>query len=273
MNTTDPTALLPDPAGALAGRRALVTGGGTGMGEGIAKALAALGVRVVVCGRRTEPLEKTVGEIKAAGGEAFSIPGDVANAKGCARLIEQSAGLLGGLDILVNNAGVARSGPFADLATEDVDAVIDIDLKGPIHLTQAALPHLRASGAEGRSPAILNISSSVTQIAVPNYAVYAAAKAGLNTLTQCLALELAADRIRVNAICPGVVRTPIFETMMSKDEAAGFLDGFGAAVPLGRVGEPGDIARMALPLLSPQNDWITGAIVTVDGGSSLGVMP
>ena len=272
-STADPSAILPNPADALAGRRALVTGGGTGMGEAMAKALAALGVRVVVCGRRTEPLEETVEEIKAAGGEAFSIPGDVANAKGCARLIEQSTDLLDGLDLLINNAGIARSGPFADLATEDVDAVIDIDLKGPIHLTQAALPHLRTSGAEGRGPAILNISSSVTQIAVPNYAVYAAAKAGLNTLTKCLALELAADRIRVNAICPGVVRTPIFETMMPEDEAQGFLDSFGAAVPLGRIGEPGDISRIALPLLSPQNDWITGAIVTVDGGVSLGSLP
>lgn len=272
-STADPTAILPDPSTAFHGRRALVTGGGTGMGEAIAKALAALGVRVVVCGRRTEPLEETVEEIKSAGGEAFSIPGDVANAKGCARLIEQATGLLDGLDLLVNNAGIARSGPFADIATEDVDAVIDIDLKGPIHLTQAALPHLRASGAEGRGPAVLNISSSVTQIAVANYAVYSAAKAGLNMLTKCLALELAADKIRVNAICPGVVRTPIFETMMSGDEAKGFLEGFGPAVPLGRVGEPGDIARIALPLLSPQNDWTTGSIVTVDGGISLGPLP
>ncbi len=258
---------------AFADRAALITGGGTGMGKAIASALADHGVKVVVCGRRTEPLEATVAEITEAGGTAFSIPGDVANAKGCARLIEQSADLLGGLDMLVNNAGIARSGPFEEVSAEDVDAVIDIDLKGPIHMTQAALPHLRLAASARGSASVLNISSSVTQMALANFALYSAAKAGVDMLTQCLALELAEHKIRVNAMCPGVVRTPIFSTMMGEQPATEFLDGFAPMVPIGRIGEPADIARLALTLLSPENNWITGAVVPIDGGLSLGPKP
>lgn len=260
----------PDLPAAFSGRTALVTGGGSGMGKSIACTLAALNVKVVVCGRRTEPLEEVVAEISQAGGQAFSIPGDVANAKGCARLVDQAVNLLGGLDLLVNNAGIAHIGPFDEVSAEDIDAVIDIDLKGPIHISQAALPHLRAAAQQHGGASILNISSSVTFMALNNYAVYSAAKAGLEMLTRCLALELAKDRVRVNALCPGVVRTPIFSTLMGDQAAEEFLNGFPTAVPLGRIGQPADIARLALTLLSPQNDWITGAIVPIDGGLSLG---
>ena len=133
---------------------------------------------------------------------------------------------------------------------------------------RAALPHLREQAERGSS--ILNISSNATLLALPNYSVYSAAKAGIDTLTRCLALELAADRIRVNAICPGVVETPIFETMMPAQDAKAFLSGFGEAVPLGRIGRPEDIARMAATLCDPTNDWVTGVVMPVDGGLSLG---
>ena len=248
-----------------------ITGASSGIGAATARAAAKCGWKVALFARSEDKLKKLAEEI---GTEALVLPGDATDYEAQKAAIERVVEEWGQLDAVFANAGRGTSQAGTEKGDpEDWKGMVEINIMGALHTAHAALPHLRASGAEGRSPAILNISSSVTQIAVPNYAVYAAAKAGLNTLTQCLALELAADRIRVNAICPGVVRTPIFETMMSKDEAAGFLDGFGAAVPLGRVGEPGDIARMALPLLSPQNDWITGAIVTVDGGSSLGVMP
>lgn len=272
MTTASESQASPSKA-PFEGTSALITGGGTGMGKAIASALAELGSKVVVCGRRTEPLEATVAAITEAGGTAFSIPGDVANAKGCARLIEQSVDLLGGLDLLVNNAGVAASGPFAEVAGDDVDRVIDIDLKGPIHMTQAALPHLRAAAANKGGASVLNISSSVTQMALPNFALYSAAKAGVDMLTRCLALELAEHKIRVNALCPGVVRTPIFGTMMGESAADEFLDGFKEMVPIGRIGEPMDIARFAMTLLSPTNDWVTGAVIPIDGGLSLGPKP
>ena len=119
---------------------------------------------------------------------------------------------------------------------------------------------------------VRNISTNVTQSVVPGYSVYAAAKAGLDTLTRYLALELAPKRIRVNAILPGVVETPIFETLMPEEAVGGFLSGFGPQVPLGRVGQPADIARIAVALCSADNNWVTGALVPVDGGSALGTV-
>ncbi len=255
----------------FANRGALVTGGGTGIGRSIAMRLAAQGAHVVVCGRRTEPLESTVAEIKKAGGRAFSLPGDVANSKSSERLVEQAASLLETFDMLVNNAGVARVGALENMSTEDIDLLVDVDLKGPIHLTRAALPHLAKAAKVNDSAAILNISSSVTFMALSRYSVYSAAKAGLEMLTRCLALELAEQRIRVNAIAPGVVNTPIFSTMMSAEAAHEHLKGSASFVPWGRVGTPEDVSRLATVLLSPANDWLTGAIVPLDGGLSLGL--
>jgi NAD(P)-dependent dehydrogenase (short-subunit alcohol dehydrogenase family) len=151
---------------------------------------------------------------------------------------------------------------------ETVHNVVDVDLKGPVFLTQAALPHLTRSG-EARRASILNISSSVTVHPVPNYSVYSAAKAGLDMLTRCWAIELAPARIRVNAVLPGIVRTPVFETMLPEDAIEPFLARFEKVTPLGRIGTPEDVARLALFLTSPASEWMTGAIVPLDGGLSL----
>ena len=160
-----------------------------------------------------------------------------------------------------------RSPSRTRLRPDPVDLVVDIDLKGVLFVTRAAIPHLRASGGDA---SIVNISSSLTQSPLANCSVYTAAKAGVDALTRGLAAELAADRIRVNAVLPGVVRTPIFETVMPSEEATAFLDGFGDEVPLGRIGEPDDVARAVVFLCDPANDWITGALLAVDGGLSLG---
>ena len=149
-----------------------------------------------------------------------------------------------------------------------VDTLIDIDLKGPIHLTRAALGAL--SNEPGtRTSVVINISSSVTQHPVPGYSVYAAAKAGLDMLTRNWARELGEAGIRVNAVCPGVVRTPIHTSRMNADALDEFLAAVGAQTPLGRTGEVGDVARIVRFLVSPGADWITGAIIPVDGGLSL----
>lgn len=250
------------------GRVALVTGAGSGIGRAIATELAVAGCAVALMGRREERLEKAASELEAAGARSLVVAGDVADAESARQVVATVIEELGALHILVNNAGIARGGAIEELADGDLDLVVDIDLKGPMHMIRAALPYLRRHREDGGA-SILNISSSVTFSPVANYSIYSAAKAGVDMLTRCLAVELAEDRIRVNAICPGVVRTPIFETMMSPEDAHKMLDEMGEIVPLGRIGDPRDIATLALFLVSEPAAWTTGAVIPLDGGLSL----
>lgn len=253
----------------LAGRVALVTGGGSGIGLGIARALADAGCAVALAGRTPGPLEQAARDLAARGVPATAVPGDVTDPADAHSMVERTVAELGDLHVLVNNAGVARLGPFGDISDDDVHALVDVDLKGPIFVTRAALPELRRHGDSGGA-AVLNVSSSVTLMAVKSYAVYSAAKAGVDMLTRCLALELAEERIRVNAVLPGVVETGIFERFLGAERAQQHLEAMPGFVPLGRIGQPADVGRAAVFLCDPANDWITGAILPVDGGLSLG---
>ena len=220
---------------------------------------------MAICGRRREVLVAAARELGGSE-EVLAVPGDVSDPGQAAAVVDTVVDGHDGLDILVNNAGIAKAGAVEALSDRELSEMIDVDLKGPFYMVRAALSHLRRS----HGGAILNISSSVTLMALRDYSVYSAAKAGLDMMTRCLALELATDRIRVNSINPGVVKTPIFDTMMPADQVDGFLEGFADQVPLGRYGQPEDVARMALALCHPDNDWVTGVVLPVDGGLSLG---
>ncbi|MEM6457041.1 MAG: glucose 1-dehydrogenase [Acidobacteriota bacterium] len=261
---------MPDSSSTspLAGRVALVTGGGTGIGRAIAARLARDGASVVVTGRRAAPLDATVDAIAEAGGAAVAATGDVADADAVRAMIDAAIAAFGGLHIVVNNAAIARFGPLEDLDAANLDALLAINVKGVVHVAQAAAPHLQRH-ADAGGAALINISSSVTRQPVPGYAVYAATKAAVDQLTRNLAIEWAGARVRVNAVCPGVIETPIFDTMMPKEDARAFLKDFAAQVPLGRNGQPGDIAALVRFLAGPEARWLTGAIIPLDGGLSL----
>jgi NAD(P)-dependent dehydrogenase (short-subunit alcohol dehydrogenase family) len=249
------------PAFRLDGKRALVTGGGTGIGRGIAEAFAASGARVVLGGRREGVLREAAAAIGPA---AVPLVADVTRSADRARLLDESIRRLGGLDILVNCAGAAMSRPLADMDEEDWRGIVDVNLFAPAELSRAALPALRDGGGS-----ILNISTGASLHPVPGYAAYGSSKAALNYVSQVLAME-AAPEVRVNVICPGGVDTPIFESFLPEDQIAGAKEFFEKTTPLGRIGTPADIAEAALYLASDAAAWVTGAVLTVDGGLNLG---
>ena len=263
-----PVTDLPVDTALPAGTSVLVTGGGSGIGRAIAEAFVRAGARVAVAGRRLEVVRRTAEMLRSDGGETLALSGDVSKEADARRLVGETVEGFGALNVLVNNAGVARSGELETMSCEDVDLLVDIDLKGPIWMMRAALPHLRRHAETGHA-AVVNVSSSVTLHPVPHFSVYSAAKAGLDMLTRCWARDYAADRIRVNAVNPGIVETPIFESMMPENAVDRVLRGFARETPLGRVGRPEEIARLTVFLGSPASAWMTGAVIPFDGGISL----
>jgi 3-oxoacyl-[acyl-carrier protein] reductase len=245
----------------LDGKNALITGGGTGIGRGIAEMFAAAGARVVVAGRRVEPLAETVAAIGPA---ARAIPADVALEGDRARLLERTLAELGALDILVNCAGASVKRPVQEMDAETWERVLRVNLVAVLELSRAALPELKR-----RRGSILSISTGASLHPVPGFGAYGASKAGLNYASQVLAME-AAPEVRANLICPGGVDTPIFESFVDREQIPEVLRRFRERTPLGRIGQPADVAAAALYLCSDAAEWVTGAMLTVDGGLNLG---
>jgi len=250
------------PAFGLDGKRALVTGGGTGIGRGIAEAFAASGAHVVIAGRRADVLAAAAQEVGSA---AHPLAADVTDPADRERLLREAVAHLGGLDILVNCAGAAMSRPIADMDPDAWRSIFEVNLIAPAELSRAALPTLRDDGGGS----ILNISTGASLHPVPGYAAYGSSKAAMNYLSQVLAMEAAPD-VRVNVICPGGVDTPIFGTFLPEDQVPAALRFFRDSTPLGRIGQPRDVAGAAVYLCSDAAEWITGAVLTVDGGLNLG---
>ena len=241
----------------LTGKRALVTGANTGIGQAIAVALAEAGADVALAGR-SEPTE-TLRLIEAAGRKAVSISADLSSIEPVARVIDETVDALGGIDILVNNAGIIRRNDLADFTEQDWDAVIDTNLKSLFFLSQAASAHMAAQG----SGKIINIASLLSfqgGIRVPSYA---AAKSGVAGVTKAMANELAPKGVQVNAIAPGYIQTN--NTAALQADAVRnrqILE----RIPTGRWGSPEDIAGAAVFLALPASDYVTGHVLAVDGG-------
>lgn len=245
----------------LDGKRALVTGGNSGIGESIALALAEAGAKVGVnYVVHPEAAEKIVQEIQARQGQAAAFLADVSDPNAVGRMFEQLDHAWGGVDILVNNAGI--DGPRAPGWEADLGAwrkVIEVNLFGSFHCAAQALRRMVAQ----RSGVILNLSSVHEIIAWSGYSAYAASKAAVGMLTKTLAQEAAPYGVRVLALAPGAVKTPINETVWGNPES---LKDLLAKIPLGRLGEPDDIARMVVVLVSDVAAYVTGRTIFVDGG-------
>jgi NAD(P)-dependent dehydrogenase (short-subunit alcohol dehydrogenase family) len=256
----------------LPGKRALVTGGGTGIGRATAELFAREGARVAVSGRRQAELDETVRLVSGAGGLAVSVQGDVSRPADAERMIQETVRALGGLDILVNNAGIiVRNASVTSVSIEDWERVIGIDLTGVFLVSRFALQEMVRAGTGG---AIVTVSSVAGIMGDPNLAPYNAAKGGANLLSKNMALDYARHGIRVNTVCPGRVWTPMPQSRLKPgDEPAEILARWGKNIPLGRVGQPEDIARAVLFLASDEASWITGIDLVIDGGATISHPP
>lgn len=241
------------------GKIALVTGGGNGIGAATCRALAAAGAEVAVLDRDPAAAERVAAEIAAGGGKAAAHALDVADGTAFRRLADGAAAQAGGIDILVNCAGTTVRRTIAAMRPEDWERVIAVNLTGAFYGIQAVLPHLRRRGGG----AIVNIASIAgRRISFGGTANYTASKAGLLGLTRHAAYELAPDRIRVNAVCPGPTATAFGGAMPAPEQKAERA----GKIPLGRMVEPEDIADAVLFLASPAAKMITGVALDVDGG-------
>ena len=244
----------------LSGKVAIVTGASRGIGKAIAAEMAGAGCSVIVSSRRQAALDEIAAEIRDGGGEAVGIAAHNGDKAALRNLVEQSVARYGRLDILVNNAATnPHFGAVLDAEDSLWRKTLDVNLMGAVWLCQAAAPVMRASGG-GK---IINVASIVGLRPGRYQGIYSATKAALISLTKTLALELGADNIQVNAIAPGLVQTRFAQALWGNED---LLANVLAQTPAGRIGQPRDIAGLALLLASPASDYITGAVMVADGG-------
>ena len=239
----------------------LVTGGSRGLGKAIAKAFAERGARVAICGRKQENLDQAVQEFQGHGLDVMAFPANVGNSDQVAVLLHELDQRFGKLDVLVNNVGMNILTPAVLEAEEGLwDKIIETNLKGTFLACRQSIKLMRRA-ERGK---IINISSVAARKASRGMGIYCVAKAGVEMLTQVLALELASERINVNAVAPGVIRTRFSQPFWSNEE---MLKEIVKRTPLGRIAETEDVVGTVLFLASELSDFITGEVITVDGGS------
>ena len=243
----------------FAGRVAIVTGAGRGMGRAVASRLAAGGAKLVVNDLDADSAEGTAGALREAGAEALATPGDVTSSADVARMVASALGHFGRIDVLVNNAGVLRPTPVFDIEEEEWDMVVNGNLKSTYLCSRAVLPAMREQGW-GR---IVNFSSTAGKsVSTVGGAHYTASKAAILGFTRHLAKEEAAHGITVNAVCPGLIDTEMVRSTISKERTAAYASSF----PIGRLGEPYEVAELVAFLASDKAAYITGASLDINGG-------
>jgi NAD(P)-dependent dehydrogenase (short-subunit alcohol dehydrogenase family) len=251
----------------LAGKRALITGGGTGIGRATAELFAREGAAVMVSGQRRAELEETVRRASRAGGRAGFVQGDVGSAADAERMVAEAVTTLGGIDVLVNSAGIiVRNASVTTVSLEDWERMLRIDLTGVFLVSRFALVEMVKAGRGG---SIVHVSSVAGIVGDPKLAPYNATKGGVNLLTKNMALDYAPHGIRVNALCPGRIWTPMpMSRLKPEDDPEEILARWRKNIPLGRVGMPEDVAAAILFLAADESSWITGTWLVVDGGAT-----
>jgi NAD(P)-dependent dehydrogenase (short-subunit alcohol dehydrogenase family) len=247
----------------LTGRVAIVTGASRGIGQAIAQAFAAAGAQVAISSRKQESLDAVVTEIKKQGGQAIAIAAHTGDSNAVRALVAQTVERFGGVDILVNNA--ATNPHFGPLLTADEgqwQKILDVNVLGYFRAAQAVVPELQKRG-RGK---IINMASVAGLRPMPGMGVYSVSKAAVLMLTQTLAQELGPHNIQVNAIAPGVIKTRFSSVLWQTESIARSIQ---AATPLGRFGEVDDLTSAALYLASPASDYMTGAVMVIDGGMNV----
>jgi len=246
----------------VTGRVAVITGAGRGIGAATAVALAQAGADVVISARTEEQLAAVAREVEAAGRRAVVVPADLSDPAAAAGLAAAAVEAFGRLDIVVNNVGGALPRPFLATTPRHLENAFRFNVVVAHGLTQAAVPHLLASSADGGTGSVVSITSAVGRAAGRGYLAYGTAKAALAHYTRLAAADLA-PRIRVNAIAVGAVATSALDIVLTDDTLRGQME---RATPLGRIGDPADVAAAVVFLASPAGGYITGKIIEVDGG-------
>jgi NAD(P)-dependent dehydrogenase (short-subunit alcohol dehydrogenase family) len=249
----------------LAGKVAIVTGAGSGIGRGCAVALGAQAAAVVVNDVSPEGVPETVAAVEAAGGAALGATGDVRSREDVDGLVAQATSTFGGLDVMVANAAVSMYVALEEMSDDEIGTVLDTNMRGALLCARAAIPALRARGGGS----IVLVSSVQAYVTLPGCVPYAAAKAGVIAAARARAPEVGRDGIRVNAIAPGTIDTPMLRrdlAGMNRTEAEQFFGRVAEANALGRVGEPREIADVVVFLASDAASYITGTTIVVDGG-------
>ncbi|NTJ62196.1 SDR family oxidoreductase [Agrobacterium rhizogenes] len=245
------------------GKVAIVTGAGGGIGSAIARRLSSEGALVIVTDVNAEAANQVVDGIKAEGGTATMIAADIARKDACFNLVEQSFGLRNRIDILVNNAGINRRGNLLSLSDEDWDISFTVNLDSMFHLCRAVLPHMIAAGGG----AIVNTASQWGLYPAPNHIAYNTTKAAVAAFTQNLARDYAPDKVRVNAVCPGEIHTPMLEAGVRRSGRT--IADLDMLVPFGRIGKPEEVAALVAFLASDEAAFICGSLVEITGAQAV----